>query len=168
MKIGIDLGGSHIAIGVVDANGRIVEKIEKRFTSTQKKNIKKVLEEYIPKHVLELAQKYKITEVGIGSPGTIEDGNIISAGNLGIKNYPIVEKLQETIKLPIKIRNDAKCATIAENIYGCLKGYERSLFLTLGTGIGGTMIVQNQLFGEIDKFRCEPRTYGNTKKWNSL
>lgn len=157
MKIGIDLGGSHIAIGVIDVNGRIVEKNEKRFTSTEKRNMKKVIEEYIPQHVLEFANKYKVAEVGIGVPGSVANGIILKSVNLGIKNYAIVEILQKTIELPISIRNDAKCACIAEYTYGCLKGCNRGLFLTLGTGIGGAIILEEgQLLEAYGKFGCEP------------
>lgn len=145
MKIGIDLGGSHIAIGIVDNKGRIVEKIEKRLTNVEKKSIKKAIEEYIIEHVKHFMQKYNITEMGMAIPGWAENGVILSSGNLGIKNYAIVEELQKKIKIPITIRNDAKCAAIAEKSYGCLKGYSRSLFLTLGTGIGGAAFLDNQL-----------------------
>ena len=114
MKIGIDLGGSHIAIGVVDDNGRMIEKIEKRLTSVEKQDIKKSIEEYIIEHVKQFMRKTDITEIGMAIPGWAENGVILSSGNLGIKNYPIVEKLQKKIDLPIKIRNDAKCAALAE------------------------------------------------------
>lgn len=83
--------------------------------------------------------------MGMAIPGWAENGVILSSGNLEIKNYAIVESLQKQIKLPITIRNDAKCAAIAENTYGCLRGYSRSLFLTLGTGIGGAAFLDNQL-----------------------
>lgn len=145
MKVGIDLGGSHIAIGVVDDNGRILEKNEKRLTSVEKQDIKKAIEESILQSVNYFMQKYPITELGIGAPGWAEDGVMISSGKLDIKNYPIVERLQGKIKLPIKIRNDAKCAAIAEKKYGCLKGYDRSIFLTLGTGIGGAAFLDGKL-----------------------
>lgn len=145
MKIGIDIGGSHIAIGVVNNNGIIVEKIEKRLTQKEKTNIQKSIEEYIIKNVTEFIKKYKIELVGIAAPGTIKDGVILWGGNLNVTNYNIVEKLQNKIKLPIIIRNDAKCAAIAEKNYGCLKGYNRSLFLTLGTGIGGAAFLDGKL-----------------------
>ncbi len=145
MKIGIDLGGSHIAIGVVDKNGEIIEKSEKRLTTFEKKNIKQSIEECIIKYVSFFAEKYNITQIGMAIPGWAENGVILSSGNLEIKNYAIVEQLQKQIKLPITIRNDAKCAALAENIYGCLKGYTRSLFLTLGTGIGGAAFINNEL-----------------------
>ena len=145
MKIGIDIGGSHIGIGVVDKNGKIVEKIEKRLTEVEKKNIKKSIEEYIVSNSLEFMKKHKIQSIGIAMPGTAIDGVVLSSGNVGIKNYNLKEKLQEKIDLPITIRNDAKCAAIAENTYGVLKGYDRSIFLTLGTGIGGAAFIDGKL-----------------------
>ena len=144
MKIGIDLGGSHIAIGVVDNEGRIVEKIEKRLTSKEKKNLTKSIVDYIIENVKQFKDKYKITKMGMAIPGRAKDGVIIDSGNLGIENYPIVEKLQE-LELPIQIRNDAKCAALAENTYGCLKEYNISIFLTLGTGIGGATFLDGKL-----------------------
>lgn len=145
MKIGIDIGGSHIAIGVVDEGALIVEKIEKSWSNEEKQDIKKSIEETIIENYKILVQKYNIDKIGLAAPGRSENGIIISSGNLGIKNYNIVQKLQEEIELPITIRNDAKCAAIAENTYGCLKGYNKSIFLTLGTGIGGAAFLDNQL-----------------------
>ena len=145
MKIGIDIGGSHIGIGVVDKYGKIVEKIEKRLTEVEKKNIKKSIEEYIVSNSLEFMKKYKIQSIGIAMPGTAIDGVVLSSGNVGIKNYNLKDKIQEKIDLPITIRNDAKCAAIAENTYGVLKGYDRSIFLTLGTGIGGAAFIDGKL-----------------------
>ena len=145
MKIGIDIGGSHIGIGVVDSNGRIVEKIEKRLMEKEKRDIKKSIEDYIISNSLDFMKKYKIQSIGIAMPGTAVDGIILSSGNVGIKNYNLKEKLQEKIDLPITIRNDAKCAAIAENTYGVLKGYDRSIFLTLGTGIGGAAFIDGKL-----------------------
>lgn len=144
MKVGIDLGGSHIAIGVIDRNGKILEKTEKRLTSVEKQDIKKSIEVYILEQIKLLKNKYEIEEVGIGMPGWAEDGMIIESGNLKIKDYNLIEALK-SLKLPIKIRNDAKCAALAEQLHGCLKGYERSVFLTLGTGIGGAVFQNNQL-----------------------
>lgn len=145
MKIGIDLGGSHIAMGIVDNRGKILEKVEKRITKAEKGNIKKVIEEYILEKTENFLKQYKVTEIGIAIPGTVKDGIVVKSVNLGLKNYDIIKKLQEKIHLPIQIRNDAKCAAIAENVYGALKSYDRSIFLTLGTGIGGAVIIHNAL-----------------------
>ena len=73
MKIGIDIGGSHIAIGVIDNKGKILEKVEKRITSKEKNNIKKSIEDYIIEKVKIFVNQYKITQVGIAIPGTIKN-----------------------------------------------------------------------------------------------
>lgn len=155
MKVGIDLGGSHIAIGVVNNKGKIIEKFEKRILSKEKKNIQKTIETNIFEHINELKTKYNIEKIGIAAPGTIQDGKIIKAYNLGIEEYNIVENLSKKIKVPIAIKNDAKCAAIAEQKYGCLKSYKRSLFLTLGTGIGGAVIINNKLLDAGNLPGCE-------------
>ena len=155
MKIGIDLGGSHIAIGVIDDKGYIVEKIEKRLLSKDKKNIKETIENYIIKNTNDLMSKYKIKEIGIAVPGTIKGGSIVKSVNLGVSDYNIIDNLKKGINLPIKIRNDAKCAAIAENKIGALKDYSRSIFLTLGTGIGGAVIINNKLLDTGELPGCE-------------
>ena len=155
MKVGIDLGGSHIAIGVVDNSGVIIEKIEKRLKNAEKRTIEKSIEEYIIENAKLLMKKYKISEIGIARPGTVSDDKVIKSVNLGLENYEIVKKLKSKIQVPIKIRNDAKCAAIAENTYGCLKSYNRSIFLTLGTGIGGAVIINNKLLDTGNLPGCE-------------
>lgn len=155
MKIGIDIGGSHIAIGVVDSNGRIIERMEKRLKSAEKKMIEKSIEEYITENVEKLIQKYKITNIGIAIPGTVTKSIVVKSVNLGLKNYEIVKRLEDNIPLLITIRNDAKCAALAENIYGCLKMYDRSIFLTLGTGIGGAVMINHKLLDTGSLPGCE-------------
>ena len=155
MKLGVDIGGSHIGIGVVDKEGKIVEKAEKRITSEEKKDVKKVIEDYIIECYRSYSKKYEITSMGIAIPGTLNEREIIKSVNLGLENYNIVEKLESKIKVPIKIRNDAKCAAIAENEYGALKKYKRSVFLTLGTGIGGAVIIDNKLLDTGKLSGCE-------------
>ena len=170
MKIGIDLGGSHIAIGVVNDYGLIVEKVEKRILKQDKERIYKVIEDYITENVINFSKKYNITSIGIAIPGTLNDKKIIKSVNLGIENYNIVDALKKKMleidassefktnlneenkklktdfrKIEIRIKNDAKCAALAENEFGSLKKYSRSLFLTLGTGIGGAVIINNKL-----------------------
>ena len=155
MKIGIDLGGSHIVIGVVDNNGIIIEKVEKRLKGIEKKKLKNTIEEYITETVLKLIEKYKITNIGLAIPGTVTHDTVIKSVNLGLKNYEVIKELKKKINLPIKIRNDAKCAALAENKYGCLKQYDRSVFLTLGTGIGGAVIINNELLDTGNLPGCE-------------
>ena len=154
-KIGIDLGGSHIAIGVIDKNGKILEKTEKRLKGIITTEVKKVIEETIFETVEKYRKEYEIEEIGIAIPGTVNKTEVIKSVNLGLKNYKIVEILNKKINIPIKIKNDAKSAAIAESKFGALKGYNRVLFLTLGTGIGGAVIINNKLLDTGDLPGCE-------------
>ena len=155
MKIGIDLGGSHVAIGVINENGEILVKKERKLSNLKIEEKKAIIESYIVENVEELKKEYEITSVGIAIPGTVSKNKIIKAVNLGIENYAIVDVLEEKLKLPVTIRNDAKCAALGEYNYGCLKGYKRTLFLTLGTGIGTAIIINGKLLDTGDVPGCE-------------
>ena len=143
MKIGIDLGGSHIGIGVVDENGNIICKEEKYIED--KTDIEKQIEEFIIEKVMQMQLTNDVTEIGMAVPGTVSNNKIIKAVNLGIENYDIVSKLENILKLPIRLRNDAKCAALAEQKYGELAEYKNSIFLCIGTGIGGAVIFDGKL-----------------------
>lgn len=143
MKIGIDIGGSHIGIGVVDNNGEIIIKTEKFLK--EKNNIRNILEEFITENVMQFALMYDIESIGIAVPGTIRNNNIDKAVNLNIENYNLATILEKILKIKVKLKNDAKCAALAEYKYGELKEYKNSLFLCIGTGIGGAVIYNGQL-----------------------
>lgn len=144
-NIGIDLGGSHVAIGVVDAEGKIIEHFEKDFTVEEKKNLINVAIEYIVQIVNELKQKYQFKKVGLGMAGAISNGVILRSVNLGVENFDIKRVLEDKLKLKVKVKNDAKCACIAEYKYGEINKYKNVLFMTLGTGIGGAYIYHGKL-----------------------
>lgn len=155
MKIGIDIGGSHIAVGLID-NGNIINKKEKDIKNIDRKNIKIFLVNTIVKSINQILKENKITlrkieKIGISAPGTIKNGIIIKATNLGIEDFNIVEELQKYFNVKISIRNDAKCATIAEKQYGSMKKYNDFVYLCLGTGIGCGIFINNQLL--------EPKRY---------
>ena len=145
MKIGIDLGGSHISVGAIDENGKILTQEDIQILEEDKRNIKDIIENYILTSVKKIIEFHKVESIGIAIPGTVNERKIIKAVNLGLENYDIVGRLSKEINLPIKIKNDAKCAAIAESTYGSIKEYENSLFLTLGTGIGGAAVFNHKL-----------------------
>lgn len=182
MKIGIDIGGSHIAIGVIDENDNIIDKLETRLLANEKKDITSFIESYIIKNVNYFSEKYLITDIGIAVPGTVKGRKIVNSRNLGIENYDIIDRLENVIDLPIRMRNDAKCAAIAESRIGVLKDYNRSIFLTLGTGIGGAAIINGKLldtgelpgceFGHMiiqkDGIKCSCGNYGCFERYASM
>ena len=148
MKIGIDFGGIHIGIGLVNSNGTIILKEEKFIKD--KSNIEKKIEEYITENVIKMLQAYYINEIGIAVPGTVTGTKIVRAVNLGIENYDLVAILQNNLikagyTINIKMKNDGKCAALAEQKYGALAGYDNSVFLCIGTGVGSAVIFDGKL-----------------------
>ena len=148
MKIGVDIGGSHIGIGVVNEKGQIIDKIETFIKD--KSNIEEKIEKYLIENVTKMLQKYSINQIGIAVPGTVSDTKIIKAVNLGIEDYGLGKILEEKLKsegytVKVKLKNDGKCAGLAEQKYGELQGYDNSVFLCIGTGVGSAVIFNGKL-----------------------
>ena len=89
--------------------------------------------------------KKDIESVGIAVPGTVCGSNIVKAENLGIRNLDIGKELKNVFGFQIRLENDAKCAAIAEKEFGNLKKYDDSVFLTIGTGVGGAVFLNGKL-----------------------
>lgn len=156
MRIGVDIGGSHIAVGLVNDDGEILSKVEKDWTSDDKKDIKSAIKNAIINLSSEILKNNNYTfsdieRIGIGSPGTIMQGKICNATNLGIDVFDIKKELKEAIGVNVSVRNDAKCAAICEKKYGNIKDYSDAVFLVLGTGLGGAVFLNNKLL--------EPKRY---------
>lgn len=83
--------------------------------------------------------------IGIASPGTISDNIIKQATNLGLENFDLIAELQKYINLPMQIKNDSKCAALAEKHYGAMRDYDDGVFLCIGTGIGGAAFINGQM-----------------------
>lgn len=151
MKVGIDIGGSHVAVGLINEAGRIICKSEKSLDDKLgEENFSKTLIKTIIQqidNVLEQANKdiTKVTLIGIAVPGMVSKTEIIKAENLHIKDLQIVKEINKYYNIPIKLRNDAKCAALAEKEYGSLKKAKDAIFLTLGTGIGGAVFLKGEL-----------------------
>lgn len=151
MKIGIDIGGSHVGIGLINENGTIIAKEEQDLNNNSNENNynQKLVETIIELTTKILDKKKKdikeISLIGMAIPGTVSESSIIKADNLHIKNFNIVSEINKYFNIPVMLRNDAKCAAIAEKEYGSLKKYDDALFLTIGTGIGGAVFLGGKL-----------------------
>ena len=143
MRVGVDLGGSHISVGLVDENGNIIKKEDKIIKD--KENIEKTIIEFIAEKIIEMSLREHIEKIGIAIPGTVSNNKIVKAVNLGIENYNLGEKLEEILHIDINLKNDAKCAALAEQKYGELGQYDNSIFLCIGTGVGGAVIFNGKL-----------------------
>ena len=153
MKIGIDLGGSHIAIGLVNENSEIIEKRTYYITEKENKNIQSFIINSIIHGINEILQSIHlrledIKMIGIATPGNPKNGVIKNVVNLGVKEFKIEEKLKEAFgntNIIVKLQNDGKCAALAEKRYGGLKDYKDCVFLCLGTGIGGAAFINDEM-----------------------
>ena len=149
MRIGVDVGGSHIGLGLVNKDGKLVLKAEKDYDKIQEDMSNIVLEtiiELINKIIDNNdVKKEEIESIGIAFPGTVSETTVIKAENLGIDNFEVVKKLKKHFDVPIHLENDAKCAAIAEKEFGSLKNYEDAIFLIIGTGVGGAVYLNGKL-----------------------
>lgn len=145
MKIGIDIGGSHIGIGQVDINGKIINKKEIDLEPEKDQDLKKYITQYIINELEHIIQSSDVELIGLAMPGTIENKVLIESINLGIKNFDLAKIIKEKYNIPVNVNNDAKCAAMAEKQFGSLKNYEDCAFLCLGTGIGGAVFLNNKL-----------------------
>ena len=151
MKIGVDFGGSHIGVGLVEGKdiiGNIKEKNLNRDERTDfESNLVAITENLINELLAENnMQITDIEKIGIACPGTTSGELIIKSGNMGLYNYNIVGRLKE--KFPyteISMKNDGKCAALAEKKYGALQEYDDCIFLNVGTGIGGAAFMKGSL-----------------------
>lgn len=169
MKIGIDIGGSHIGIGLVNCQGEIIAKEEQDINCIKHEDAKKIIEETILILIEKLLETQKITKneiesIGISFPGEVTDKCIVKAENLGIKDFNIVDILSEKLNLPVTLRNDAKCAGLAEKEYGSIKDVEDAVFLVVGTGIGGAIFIDGKLLKPKNHAGGEIRSYDNRKR----
>lgn len=149
MKIGVDVGGSHVGLGLIDEIGNLLLKKEKDYEK-RKSDMSSIVLETIVELINEILEenslkKEKIESIGIALPGTVSKTSVIKAENLGIENFEIVTELKKQFNLPIYIENDAKCAAIAEKRFGSLKKYDDALFLIIGTGVGGAVFLDGKL-----------------------
>lgn len=143
MKIGIDIGGSHIAIATINRSGQIVEKIEENIEA--KEDISQYIVNYVDKGIEKLSKNAeKIEEIGIAAPGNPKGTIISNLVNLGIDIIDL-KTVENKYHIKIKSINDAKAAAIAEKTYGAMKNYRDCVFLCLGTGIGGAVFLNQQL-----------------------
>ena len=149
MRIGIDLGGTNIVIGIVTNEGEIV--IKKSTPTLVSRGSVLIIEDMVSliHKTLELSGNLMedIELIGIGVPGLVDynSGIIKECVNLGWENIDICKMLKEKTGKQILIENDANAAAGGEYLFGIMKNKLNSVFVTLGTGIGGGVIINGKL-----------------------
>ena len=148
--VGIDLGGTNIVAGVVDKEYNIIAKAS---TKTNCPRPEKEIADDMAKMAIEAVNNAKLSMdqiewIGVGTPGIAnsETGIIEYSNNLGFKNTPMVKYIQETINKPVFIENDANAAAYGEFVAGAAKGAKNAVCITLGTGVGGGIIIDGRIY----------------------
>lgn len=149
-RIGIDLGGTNIAVGLVDENMNIVEK---QSTPTLAQRDPLCIVDDMAALCRKVAEAHDISvsdvlSVGVASPGIADDrsGKIEYANNLPFRQFPLADLLAEKIgDVKVHLANDANAAAWGEAVAGAAKGSSDSVMITLGTGVGGGVIINNEI-----------------------
>ena len=151
--VGIDLGGTNIVAGVVDENYKIIAKAS---TKTNCPRPEKEIAEDMAKMAVEAVKNSDLTLddiewIGIGTPGIANSstGIIEYSNNLGFKDTPMVKYITEFIgrkDTPVFIENDANAAAYGEYVAGAAKGAKNAVCITLGTGVGGGIIIDGKIY----------------------
>ena len=146
--IGIDIGGTNLRGAVVDSKGKILKKYS--LSSEANVGIDNLINNLIDL-INNLRADFKITGIGIGIPGILDSkkGIITQAPNIkNAANYPIIKVLNSRIKprLPLVIENDANCAAFGEYEFGVGLGLKTLIMITLGTGVGGGIILNGEIW----------------------
>ncbi len=165
--LAIDIGGTKIAVGIVNFSGRVLIKLVK--PTAIKAGAKGII-----RQIIRMAQQVissqslaikNLSGIGIGTAGTLDvsKGVIITSPNLpGWKNVQIVKSIKQVFKAPVFLDNDANAAALGEWMFGAGRGTKNMVYLTVSTGIGGGIIINNQLYrgqgnaGELGHMIIEP------------
>lgn len=160
---GIDLGGTNIKAGIVDGEGKLLNKI------SIKTRAERAMEEIIHDMgqlavdaIKDAGLEVKdIEAIGIGSPGTPDndEGLLVYSSNLPFNKAPMRKLIREVVDLPVYIDNDANCAAMAEAVAGAGKGAKDSVTITLGTGVGAGVIINGRIFSGFNQAGSE---FGHT------
>jgi glucokinase len=143
--IGVDLGGTKMLLGVLDSGSKPVWESRERSAGESEDE----LVELLVREVEEArAARGGVEAVGMGIPATIDHrrGVAIAAVNLPIENLPLRDLVMERTGLPAFLDNDANVAALAEQLFGAARGAENAVMLTIGTGIGGGLVLGGEIY----------------------
>jgi glucokinase len=143
LAVGIDVGGTKIAGGVVDEVGKILATARRESPATDTEAIERNIQDL----VAELRADHDVEAVGIGAAGFVDSGRstVMFAPNLAWRDEPLRADLEKLIDLPVVVENDANAAAWGEFTFGAGEDVEDTLLVTVGTGVGGGIVLNGQL-----------------------
>lgn len=148
--IGIDLGGTNIAAGILDKDLKMI--IKGSVPTGKGREYTEIIKD-MAHLALKLIKEAGLScddfeYIGVGSPGVCdrERGILLYANNLSFNDVPISSEMQKYLTLPVRLDNDANCAALGESMAGAASDVSDSITITLGTGIGGGIVINNRIF----------------------
>ncbi|MDQ1743625.1 MAG: glucokinase [Pseudonocardiales bacterium] len=153
LAIGVDIGGTKIAAGVVDDQGRVLDSTRRPTPGVDVARTEAVIAEAVN----ELSARHQVSAVGIGAAGWIANdrATVLFSPHLAWRDEPLRDALAEAIGVPVLVENDANAAAWAEYRYGAARGARVAVMVTLGTGIGGGLVVDGALYRGAYGVGCE-------------
>jgi glucokinase len=143
LTIGVDVGGTKVAAGVVDEQGRVLARTRRPTPSSTPADVEDVIADCVD----ELRAGHQVEAVGLGAAGfvDIERSRVLVAPNLSWRDEPLRDAVSARIGLPVVVENDANAAAWAEHRFGAGRGEDHLVVVTVGTGIGGGIVVDGRL-----------------------
>lgn len=153
LSIGVDIGGTKIAAGVVDEGGEIIAATTRSTPATDPE----LIEAGVADAVAELRAQHDVVGIGVGAAGFVgaDRRTVKFAANLAWRQRPLADQLERLADLPVVIENDANAAGWAEYRFGAATEAKHMLMMTVGTGLGGAIVLDGQLIRGGDGFAGE-------------
>jgi glucokinase len=161
LTIGVDVGGTKVAAGAVDERGKIVEKVKRATPAARPDDTADVIADV----VLELQGRHDVSAVGIGAAGFVDEtrSTVLFAPNLAWRDEQVKKRVEGRIGRPVVVENDANAALWAEAKLGAARDQQHAMLITVGTGIGGAIMIDGKLYrghwgvaGEPGHYRVVP------------
>ena len=151
--LGVDLGGTNIKAALVDADGAVIKEAS---TPTKLPRPAEAVCDDIAVLCNQLAQGQQVAGIGVGCPGTVDGGLVRYSNNLDWHDFAMGDYLRAKTGLPVALANDANAAALGEALAGCAKGAESAVIITLGTGVGGGVVLDGKLLTGYTGAAAEP------------
>lgn len=161
LSVGIDIGGTKIAAGVVDEDGRIIDRLRRRTPTTDPSAVVDAIADITS----EFSSRHLVRSIGIGAAGYVDatQSTVLFSPHLAWRNEPLRDAVSRRTRLPVLVDNDANACGWAEWRYGAAQNVQDLVVVTLGTGIGGTLVIDGQPYrghfgiaGEFGHMRVVP------------
>ena len=143
LTVGVDVGGTKIAAGLVDEKGRVLARERTESPATRPAEIVRTIAELVDK----LSASGPVEAVGVSAAGFVDKARamVVFAPNLAWRDEPLKQRLEEALGLPVVVENDANAAAWGEFTFGAGEDVEDLLMLTIGTGVGGGVVIDGDL-----------------------